>query len=184
MQRPQCAGNADLDGEHYLRTGFGARFAMRTSFDATSYKTMLTFAHRYLKALFSTLPTPPNKLRRPSPSTSLRSGFFSHHAVKPDLSSAELRPVIQPRIPGLFVPSLPSELWLLILKEATYPDHDKDYPSSLPPPYPYDYPYLTIYNPDLETVSFLDRCTANVHRQERLAAYKADIKAKANLTLV
>ncbi len=57
-------------------------------------------------------------------------------------------------------------------------------PSSRPPPYPYDYPYLTIYNPDLETVSFLDRCTANVHRQERLAAYKADIKAKANLTLV
>lgn len=146
---------------------------------------MLTlFAYRYLKSLFSTHPTPPNKLRRPSPSTSLRSGFFSHQAIKLDSASAELRPLIQPRIPGLFVPSLPSELWLLILKEATYPIYDPDYPSSLPPPYPYDYPYPTVYNPELDTVSFLDRCTANVHRLERLAAYKADIQIKANFTLV
>ncbi len=37
---------------------------------------------------------------------------------------------------------------------------------------------------DVDVVSFFDRCMANVHREERLAAYKADIKAKANLTLV
>ncbi|KAF8155096.1 hypothetical protein BJ912DRAFT_460225 [Pholiota molesta] len=136
------------------------------------------------KSRRSTIPRPRLNLfsasKKPSPTT-------SHAQPAP----APTQSLVRPRVPGVFVPSLPEELWLLIFKYAAYPPFVALPPTSSNavsarqhPTYTRAYPYPTTYDPHSEAVSFLQHPMAHAHLPERLAAYRAQMRAKAALRCV
>ncbi|KAF8186714.1 hypothetical protein BJ912DRAFT_1042950 [Pholiota molesta] len=112
---PRARGSSRVSGD---ATASSAELGRRTR--PKSSKPSKTPSTR--KSRRSTIPRPRLNLfsasQKPSPPT-------SHAQPAP----APTQSLVRPRVPGMFVPSLPEELWLLIFKYAAYPPSSP----SLPP---------------------------------------------------
>ncbi|KAF9473823.1 hypothetical protein BDN70DRAFT_885493 [Pholiota conissans] len=162
-----------------------AEHAVRLKTKSTRSLKSLFAAHSNTKPRRSSTNTPPYP----------RMGFFKNSRKSYSSSTyshATHDNLIQPRNSSVFFPSLPAELWLLILKYASYPPFvDLPSPSGIAKPsspsnpsYTRAYPYPTTYDPNAEALTFLHHPTAHTHLPERLAAYRAQMRAKAALRRV